>query len=137
YTEITFVVVLDGEKVREHRNVFGALALSGHLQLDHVKPEEKILTKSSFGDRGIKVLVGRWDDVNINLERLRAAHALELPLLQHAEKFCLQCRREFSDLVEKNCAAVGYFQTPLMLIQRAGESSSFMPEQFTLKQRFG
>ena len=40
-----------------------------------------------------------------------AAHALELPLLQHAQQLHLHVRRQVADLVEEDRAAVGELET--------------------------
>ena len=48
-------------------------------------------------------------------DRLRAAEALELARLQHAQKLHLRCELELADLVEKQRAPFGELEAPLFV----------------------
>ena len=75
-----------GDEVRdEARDVVLALAQRRHVARHDVQPVEEILAEAPGGDLGFEVLVGRRDDAHVDLDRLLAADALELALLQHAQ----------------------------------------------------
>ena len=70
-------------------------------------------------DLVFKALVRGRDQPYINLDALRAADALDRPLLQHPEQLGLG-RGEIADLVEEDRAAVGKLE-PAGFFYRAGE----------------
>ena len=67
-------------------------------------------------------------------QRARAAQALELALLQHAQQLRLQLQRDLADLVEKHRAVVGQLEAADALRDRAGERAPLVPEQLALEQ---
>ena len=69
----------------------------------------------------LEVAVGRRDDADVDLDRLAAADALELALLQHAQQLDLHLQRQVADLVEEQRAAVGQLEAPEPARHRAGE----------------
>ena len=86
-----------------------------------------------MSNRLFEIFVRRGNYPDVYLNRARAAHALELVLLQHAQQFDLQRGRELADLIEKNCAAVGNFQPAFLLHQCSGERAFLMTEQFAFQ----
>ena len=64
------------------------------------------------------------------------AHAIEAPLLQHAQQIGLQLRRDVADFVEKKRTAAGHLE--LALGARAGsrEGALFVTEELALEQCF-
>ena len=81
--------------------------------------------------------MGRGHNPNVHFLRLRAAQALEFPLLQHAQEFRLQIQRDIADFVQKQCALVGQFQPAGLLGHRPGEGAALMPKKFALQQSAG
>ncbi len=65
--------------------------------------------------RAKKVAVGRRHDAHVDLARPRAAHGLELALLQHAQELGLQVDGQLADLVEEDGAAVRQREAPVAL----------------------
>ena len=63
-----------------------------------------------------------------------AAHAIELPVRQHAQQACLQVERHVADFVEEQRAVLGLFEAALAGRLRAGERAAFMTEQFGFEQ---
>src|SRR5258705_6464664 len=94
-----------------------------------------MLPKSAIGNAVFQVLVGGGYQADVELDGPRAGDAFKLALLQDAQQLHLKRGREFTDFIKKDRAAVGYFQSPLLLRQRAGEGSLLVTKQFALQQR--
>ena len=80
--------------------------------------------------RRFEIPVGGENKAHVHLDRLRAADALELAFLQHAQQLGLEGRRNLADLVEKQRALVGQFEAALALADAPGERALLMTEQF-------
>src|SRR5579863_6935944 len=89
------------------------------------------------GDFGLEVAIGRRDYSRIDMDRALTADALEVLILQKAQKLGLQCRRQVGDLVEEYRAAVRRFEPARLVLDRAGERAAHVPEQLALEQFFG
>ena len=63
---------------------------------------------------------------------VRASHALELALLQHAQELGLEVEGHLADLVEKDRAAVGQLEAALARRQGTRERALLVPEELTL-----
>src|SRR6185436_5082880 len=81
--------------------------------------------------------VGCGDDPDVAADGLRAADALELPLLQHAKELRLEIERQVADLVQEERAFVRELEAPDPSSDRTGERAPFVPEDFTLEQIVG
>jgi hypothetical protein len=67
----------------------------------------------------------------------RAADALELLLLQHAQQLHLRVERQLAHLVEEERAAVRQLEAADALLQRAGERALLVAEQLALDDARG
>ncbi len=83
------------------------------------------------------MLVRRRHHPHVDLDRLLAADALELLLLQRAQQLHLHRRRHVADLVEEQRPAVGELEPPELLLDRTGERALLVAEQLALEQRLG
>src|SRR5262249_51056430 len=81
-----------------------------------------------------QVAIGGGEDTNIRLLCAHATQALELPLLQGAQEFRLQLKRDIAYLVKKEGAAVGQLHAPDLLCDRPCESALFVPKQLAFQQ---
>src|SRR5262249_43057258 len=72
---------------------------------------------------------------NVYLDRMIASHALEFALLEHAQQHALRFHRELADFIQEESAAVRGFKPSETPLQRAGESSLFVPEKLGGNQR--
>ena len=81
-----------------------------------------------------QVDVGRGDDPDVDLDRLHAAEAHEIALLDHAQQLGLRLERDVADLVEEDAALVGEVEHPLLRVDRAGERALDVAEQRRLEQ---
>ncbi len=69
------------------------------------------------------------DDADVDLDRLLAAKALQLAVLDHAQQAHLRGQRQLADFVEKQRAAIRLFEPPLATAGGAGERALLVPEQ--------
>ena len=123
------------EKVRdEHRDVLAALAQRRQLDRHDREPVVQVLAEPPAGDLGLQILVRRGDDADVDLDRLAAADALELALLEHAQHLRLRVRVHVADLVEEQRAAIGELELAAALLGRAGERALLVAEQLALDQ---
>ena len=102
-----------------------------------VQPVVEILAELPARDHLREVAVGRRDDAHVDADRLVAADALELALLQHAQQLDLGLERQLADLVEEQRAAVRQLEAALVLADRAGERALLVAEQLALDEAGG
>ena len=113
----------------KERDVLGPLPQRRHPDREHVEPEEQVRAEPAFADRFLQVPVGGCHDAGVRPQRLMAAHALELALLQHAQEGDLDRRRQLAHLVEEDRAPGGQLEAALAALQSAGEGSPLVAEQ--------
>lgn len=70
---------------RQQRDVFRAFAQRRQAQTDHVQAVKQVLAEQTVLDAGFKILVRGRDDAHVGLERVVAAHAIEVAVRQHAQ----------------------------------------------------
>ena len=116
-----FVLVAVEEEPRELRQVLDPVAQRRHPDRDDVDPVVEVLAERPFLDRLLEVDVGRRDQPEVGLDRLGAADALDLPLLDRAQQLGLQVEPQVADLVEEQRAAGGQLELAELLLVRAGE----------------
>ena len=113
--------VLAHEVLREQRRCRPVRSRSGgSASGDDVEPVEEVLRGTGRAlTVGLEVAVGRGDQPRTSTRTgLRAADALELALLQHAQQLRLQLERQLADLVEEQRAAVGQLELALLRADR-------------------
>ena len=120
--------------VHQQRNI--ALALSQRRQLyrDDVEPVKQILAERPLRDQGLQISIRRSDQPHIDLDLNAATNALDLALLQDAQKFDLHIEGNFGQFVEKQSAAVGLLKAASAPGVRPGKGTFFVPEQLALDQ---
>ena len=91
--------------------------------------------EAALRDRRLEVMMGGGNHANIHTLRARGSHALEFPFLQNAEKLHLNLRRQVTDLVQEDRAAVGQLEAPLPHPHGAGERAFLMAEQLAFDER--
>ena len=82
----------------------------GSWMRDDVEPVVEVLAEVARRDLLLEVAVGRGDQAHVDLDRLDAADALELALLERAQQLHLHLDRDLADLVEEQRAAVGQLE---------------------------
>src|SRR5271156_318953 len=124
------------QPLRERQDVFAAFAQRWNAQGDDVEAGVEVLAKVMRADFGFEVAIRRRDDSRIEVNRALAADALEVLLLQEAQKLGLEGRRQIGNLVEENGAAVGRFEPARLVLHRPGESAAHVAEELALEQLF-
>ena len=103
--------------------------------VDDVQAIEKIFAKSFFFDFLVKIFVGRSENSHVRIDRASSAEPFELAVLQHAQQLHLNGRTDLADLIEKQRAAVGQFESAFLAGIRAGEGALLISEQFGFEKR--
>jgi len=80
-------------------NVLAAFTQGGKSDGEDVDAIKQIGTKLLLRDHGPQVAVGSRDQPEIGVDGARSAEALELAVLQHAEKLGLHFERQLADFV--------------------------------------
>ena len=101
------------------------------------KAVEQVGAKSAKLGEPRQVLVGRADDAYVGADRVGAADALKFAVLDDAEDLLLHARRDRTELIEDERAAVGLLETADVRAGRAREGAGLMTEQLRLEQRLG
>ncbi len=126
--------VLLEEVLHQQRDVVLALAQRRQVHGDDVQPVVEVLAEAALVDHRAQVDVGRRDDAHVDLDRLDAAEAHELALLDHAQQLGLRLERHVADLVEEDAALVGDLEQALLGRDGAGEGALHVAEQVALEQ---
>src|SRR2546430_7463774 len=79
--------------------------------------------------------VRRRDDADVDLDGPRAADALDLSLLEHAQELRLELGLDGADLVEEERAPLRELELPELARVRARERAPLVAEQLRLDQR--
>ena len=119
---------------RERRDVLDPFAQRRHDDGEDVEPVEQILAERLVLDGFFEIAVGGGDDPHVDLDRLRAAEALDDTFLKDAEQLDLDFRRQLANLVEEDRRHVGGLEAADLARDGAGVGPSLTAEQFALDQ---
>ena len=78
--------------LHEQRDVFASLPERRQHQADHGDSKEEVLPELALLYQALQVLVGRHQNTDIHFLRVLAAHAVELPILEHTQQLALHGR---------------------------------------------
>jgi hypothetical protein len=82
---------------------------TGDQYRKHIQAVVKVAAKFALLYHLRQIAICCCDEPNVHLMSPIAAQAFELLLLQYAQKFGLQCRRNVANLIQKECTFVGQF----------------------------
>ena len=128
---------LTGEGLGEEKDVVPALPKRGHGQREDAEPVEEVLPELPLGHGAAEVAVRRGDDPDVHLARARAAHRLELALLEDTEELPLELERKLAHLVEEDGPPVRQREATVATRGGAGEGAALVAEELALDQRRG
>src|SRR5580658_3926027 len=131
------LVELAEKVLDEQRNVPGSLAQRRQPDGDDVEAIVEVLTEDARADEFLQVAVGCGHEAHVDVDGLDTADALELALLQRAEKLDLHLHRNLADLVEEEGAAVGELEASRLARYGAGEGSALVAEELALDELLG
>ena len=120
--------------VDQRADVLQALAKRGHRNGHDAQPIVEILSETARRDELVEPAVRRRDDADADADRLLAADALQLAVLQDAEQLRLRRLVQVADLVEEDRPAVGQLEPAAPQRRRAGERPLLVAEQLALDQ---
>ncbi len=120
--------------MHEQRHVVLAVAQRRQLDRDDVQPVEQIFAELALFHHLAEIDVGRRDDPDVHLDRLHAAEAHEVALLDDAQQLRLRLERDVADFVEEDAPLVGEIEHPLLGIDGAGEGALDVAEQRRLEE---
>src|SRR3981081_1752513 len=126
---------MSDEVFNQQRNVISSFPQRRNLNRENVKPVKQIATKCIPGDGSFQVAIGSSDDPHVSLDRLIAAHAFKLPLLQNPQQRNLSFRGQLTDFIQEEGAFFGKLETAQPPLQCPRKGSSLMAEQFGRDQR--
>ena len=107
---------------------------AGHADRHHAQPVVEVLPELALGDQLVED-GGWWPRRRArHADRLLAADALQLAVLQDAQQLGLRRFVQVADLVEKDRAAVGQLELAAAHRRRAGERPLFVAEQLALDE---
>ncbi|CAG9202602.1 hypothetical protein PSP6_210220 [Paraburkholderia tropica] len=125
--------VARAEMLGEQHDVLRSFAQRRQAHTRQIDPVEQIHAEIA-GDHGtLQIDIGRGHNPHVDAPRARRAHARHLALLQYAQQFRLEWRREIADFVEKDRAFVCVLEITGAAALRARERARLVTEEF----RFG
>ncbi len=107
---------------------------AGDAQIHDVEAVEQILAEGAARHALGHVAVGGGDDADVDLDRLGAADAVDLALLDGAQELGLEMERHLGDFVEQQGAAIGLLELADATRHRTGEGALLVAEQLALEQ---
>src|SRR5213079_3657527 len=122
------------EELDQLGDVRPPLAERRYGDADDVQAEEEVLAEAPGAHRRLEVLVGGGDDAHVGADRLPAADARELALLEDAQELRLERERHVGDLVQEQRAACGGLELADAPLDRAREGAALVAEELTLEE---
>src|SRR5215468_8082401 len=104
---------------------------------NNVQSIVKVLSKGSFRNQSVQVLIGGGDHANIYFGPILAPNPPYFVLLQNTQQFGLHVGADVADLVEEASATLGFLKHPFLIRNRSGKCPSNMTKDFTFQQRLG
>jgi len=120
--------------VGERQDVLAPLAQGRYLDAHDLEPVVDVLAEGSLAHHRVEVAVRRRDDAHVDAAALRATHAADLVVLQHAQELDLKSEWDLADLVEEKRAARGRFEEAAVVAVGTGEGAPDVAEQLALEE---
>src|SRR5690242_5999995 len=122
------------EVVDEQGDILDTLAQRRNAHREDVKPVIQVAAKFPLLHHLRQVAASGSDESSVHAYRLEAAEPLEFLLLQHAEEFGLQLKRDVSDLIQEQRAFVSQVKPSEFSSECSREGPFFVTEQFAFQQ---
>src|SRR5260221_4700110 len=121
--------------VEETQLVVAQRAQRRHRELEYRKAVVEVGAEAPLARLLAQVAVGGGDDARPRHAGLRFAHALVLPVLEHAQQLRLQLAGKLADLVQEERAVARVLEVARLGLLRPGESALRVAEERGLHQR--
>ena len=99
-----------------------------------VQPIEEIGAEPSLANGLLEVSIRGRNDADADADRATAADRFELLLLKHSQQLDLCLERQIANLVQKDRAAIGQFESSDAFVERPGERPFDVAEQLAFDQ---
>ena len=120
------------EVIGEERNVFAALAQSGHANGNDVKAVIEVLAEGALSYLAVEISVGGCDDADVDGNFAGAADGTHGAFLQNAQQLDLHRHGHLADFVQKDGALVGDFEESAAILVGSGEGAFDVAEELAL-----
>ena len=118
----------------QHDDVLAAIAQGRHGDVHDVEPVQEIEPEPPGVHLAAQIAIGGGDNPDVDAPRHVLADAAQLAFLDDAQHLRLRPRRQLANLVEKERAAVRFFEHAGALGRRAGERAARVAEQLGLDE---
>src|SRR5271157_995412 len=116
--------------LREHRDVFHALAQWRHSERNNVYPKIKIAAKFLLPDQVQEFAVGCGDQPDVDGSVTHVPQTAKHAVFKDLEQLGLDLEVDVPDFIQEYGATIGNLEQTLFRIQSAGECAFFMTEKF-------
>src|SRR5262249_47624688 len=103
-------------------------AKRGYFQLDHIKPEVKVVPELPFQHGLFQLLVRSRKNTDVYFHRLLSTQAAELCVLQDVQELRLQMRTHFTDFIQQKSSLICLLELPDFVADRSCKSSPLISE---------
>jgi len=134
---VELAVELPDEVIEQGRDVLLALPQGRDVDRHDVEPVEEILPEAALPDVLLEVAVGGGHEPDVHLDRLDAADALELVVLDHPQELHLHLPGQIADLVEEERPLVRELEAPGLAGDGPREGALLVAEQLALDEVLG
>ena len=120
--------------LRQAGDIAASFPQRRHRDWKHIQAVVKIRAEAARSHLRLQVAIGGGDHAHVGMQRARAADAIELTRLQHAQQLRLRLERKFAHLVQEKRTAIGELEASAALLGRAGEGALLVAEELALHQ---
>src|ERR1044071_825704 len=114
------------EMTGQRKNVFAAFAQRRNIQFDNVQAIEEVFAKPSGFDLLLEVAIAGGQDAGIGLDDSVGTDALKTAIFGDTQQLGLELRGHFANLIQKDSAASGHFESADALSRSTGKGAAFM-----------
>ena len=107
--------------IGQQNHIAAAFPERRQINGENIKAVKKIRTETVGENVLLQITVRRGDDSYIDIHHPRRAQRLKALFLQHAQKLYLRGGGQFAHFIQKDRAAVGFFEAAAARLQRAGK----------------
>ena len=122
------VLVLTNHRASKRNDVAWTLAQRLQLQGENIEAVVEIFAEATGRHIALQIAIGRSEETELRLLRLGRAERRELALLQHAQQFRLYVRRQLTDFIEEQSAAIGLLKITMEALHGTSESALLVTE---------
>ncbi len=116
------------------RNLFASLAERWNFDREYAETVIEVLAECPFTQRVLHLNIGRSKHSYIDFGGLLRSKARKLSILQNMEQLSLHLDTDFTNLIEKQSAAICLFELPRSVIDGPGKSTLSVSEKLTFEQ---